>query len=156
MGLSDDTDDEEKGFAGTPGYIAPEMYQFYDEEIEDYDEGVDIWSVGMLMLDLLAVGQFDRAEGASAGYQILLESDLETDEEADEYDTSVVLLREGAAKTMKKIWAAEGVKGEDKGVVALLKKFLTVNPDKRSSAREILEGKVLSSVEPKEEYMDMW
>ncbi|XP_055353693.1 leucine-rich repeat serine/threonine-protein kinase 1-like isoform X2 [Paramacrobiotus metropolitanus] len=44
-----------KGFAGTEAYIAPEIIQYGGEE--EYNEGVDIFSFGMLMYELLTLHQ---------------------------------------------------------------------------------------------------
>ena len=93
----------------------------------------------------------------SAAYQILTESnDVETDGETDEFDASVVFLREGARSVLKAILKHEDVVGAGKPTMNLLKKFLVVDPAKRSTARELLESSPLSDVEPKEEYMDSW
>ncbi|OQV15651.1 Leucine-rich repeat serine/threonine-protein kinase 1 [Hypsibius exemplaris] len=44
-----------KGFAGTEAYIAPEIIQYGGEQ--EYNEGVDVFSFGMLMYELLTLKQ---------------------------------------------------------------------------------------------------
>ena len=58
-----------KGFAGTPGYIAPELYQYWDSEADDYDERCDVWSIGMIFVDLLLPEPFTSCDGGSAAFQ---------------------------------------------------------------------------------------
>jgi len=38
---------------GTPGYIAPEILQTLDEDLDGYGKEVDLWSVGVIMYILL-------------------------------------------------------------------------------------------------------
>lgn len=59
-----------KGFAGTPGYIAPELYQYWNGDADEYDERCDIWSVGMILADLLLPAPFAKCGGGSAAFQV--------------------------------------------------------------------------------------
>ena len=106
MGLATRDSEVEKGFAGTGGYIAPELYKWWDGTVEDYDEKCDVWSIGMILLDLLLPAEFDMCGGGSAAYQALWTSELETDEEGDEGDTSKVVLRLGAGKVIDRFFCA--------------------------------------------------
>ena len=116
-----------KGFAGTPGYIAPELYQYWNDDVEEYDERCDIWSIGMILADLLLPVPFAKCGGGSAAFQVravctcrgylpwdvaccrllrqvLLDTEgVDANDEEDEGDASKVFLRLGAKEPLRAI-----------------------------------------------------
>jgi serine/threonine protein kinase len=43
-----------QSFVGTPGYMAPEIYNARDKKVEAYDKSVDVWAIGVLTYTLLS------------------------------------------------------------------------------------------------------
>lgn len=150
LGLVASQEDNSKGFAGAPGYIAPELYQYWDDEGDDYDARCDIWSVGMILADMLLPKTFTECDGNSAAFQSLKDSSsVAADDDEDEGDASKTCLRLGAKPVLKGLFEIVQASNCGPDAMSLLAKLLEIDPSKRPSAAPLLNSsEVLGCVKP--------
>jgi len=114
-----------QGCMGTLGYLAPEVVQCALSSVSDYTSKCDIWSLGIVFLELLT-GQpaFHRDPGQCEGY------------------TEEVILREIQEVTQEGIEALLRKAPDSAG--PFLSRLLTKDPARRPTAREALDDPYLA------------
>lgn len=119
-----------RGCMGTLGYLAPEVIRCSLASDQSYDEKCDIWSLGVVFLELLT-GEpvFERPPGTCDGYteEIVLREIQEVSPE--DIDRLVARIPEGAAN--------------------FVRRMLTREPSDRPSAKELLQDPYLADARQK-------
>jgi serine/threonine protein kinase len=127
-----DTGDPLRGVYGTPNYLAPEILIAYRDNAVSYDSKADIWSLGVSLFKTLC-GQ--EAFNAPT-FVRFAQQDSDASNDMDDDDEWMQEIKAGKYHFKNEGWADISELG-----VALVRDLLTVDPDKRPSAADVLSHK---------------